>query len=303
MRKFASCLTLLLVLTSPVWAQVTAEVLLEQDQFLPGEALPVAVRIVNRSGQTLNLGAEADWLTFGIETREGAVVAKTAEVPVIGKFSLQSSQRGTKRVDVAPYFALSRAGRYLIDATVKIKNWDQEITTRPKEFNIIEGTKLWEQVVGVPKTASATGEPELRHYTLQQANYLKKELRLYLRVTDETGGRILKATPVGPLFSFSRPVAEVDKESDLHLLYQNGPQSYSYTVYDTEGELSLRQTYDYVKTRPRLQADGTGKIVVLGGERRVTAKDFPPPPKQEDASEAGQLSSQKTDEPKRVGEK
>ena len=302
MRKLASCLTLLLVITSPVWAQVTAEVLLEQDQFLPGEALPVAVRIVNRSGQTLNLGAEADWLTFTIESREGAVVAKTGEVPVVGKFSLQSSQRGTKRVDLGPYFALSQAGRYVIEATVKIKNWDHEITTRPKEFNIIEGTRLWEQVVGVPKKGNASGEPELRHYMLQQANYLKKELRLYLRVTDESGGKILKATPVGPLFTFSRPVAEVDKESNLHILYQNAPQSYNYTLYDTEGELMLRQTFDYIKTRPRLQADGTGKITVVGGERRITAKDFPPPPpKSEESSEGSQAISQSAG--KAAGEK
>jgi hypothetical protein len=102
----------------------------------------------------------------------------------------------------------------------------------------------------------------------------------------------LKATPVGPLYSFSRPVAEVDKESNLHLFYQNGPKSYSYTVYDTEGELTLRQTYDYEKTRPRLQADGTGKIGVTGGERRITAKDFPLPPKQE-TSEESQASTQK----------
>jgi len=180
-------------------------------------------------------------------------------------------------VDIAPYFALSRSGRYAIEATIKITNWDQEITTRPKEFSIIEGTKLWEQVVGVPRSVKGNDEtPELRHYMLQQANYLKKELRLYLRVTDESQGKILKATPIGPLLSFSRPVAEVDKQSNLHVLYQNGPQSYSYTVYSTEGELMLRQTHDYVKTRPRLLADAAGNISVVGGERRVKAKDVPP---------------------------
>jgi hypothetical protein len=277
MQRFGLWLALLMAAGTPTFAQVTAEVLLEQEQFLPGEALPVAVRITNRSGQTLRLGEEADWLTFGIESREGDVVAKTAEVPVVGKFILESSQKGTRRVDIAPYFALSRSGRYAIEATIKITNWDQEITTRPKEFNIIEGTKLWEQVVGVPRSAKGNDEtPELRHYMLQQANYLKKELRLYLRVTDESQGKILKATPIGPLLSFSRPVAEVDKQSNLHVLYQNGPQSYSYTMFNTEGELMLRQTHDYVKTRPRLQADTAGNISVAGGERRVTARDIPP---------------------------
>src|SRR5207249_11768589 len=70
-----------------------------QDQFLPGETLPAAVRISNRSGQTLRLGAEEDWLTFSVEARESAVVAKIGEVPVRGEFVVESSQRATKHVD------------------------------------------------------------------------------------------------------------------------------------------------------------------------------------------------------------
>src|SRR5262245_14672691 len=185
MQRRGLCLSLMLAMTVPVCAQVTAEVLLEQEQFLPGESVSVAVRITNRSGQTLHLGNEVDWLTFEIETREGTVVAKTGEVPVVGKFDLESSQKATKRVDIGPYFALGRAGRYVITAVIKLKNWDQEITTRPKNFFIIGGTKLWEQEVGIPKTGQGSdATPELRRYTLQQANYLRKELRLYLRVTD-----------------------------------------------------------------------------------------------------------------------
>jgi len=42
-------------------AQVSVEVATEQDQFLPSETVPVAVRITNRSGQLLHLGADAMW--------------------------------------------------------------------------------------------------------------------------------------------------------------------------------------------------------------------------------------------------
>ena len=54
-------------------AQVTVDVVLDQEQFLPTETMPVAVRITNRSGQPLHLGADADWLTFkhGIRERPG----------------------------------------------------------------------------------------------------------------------------------------------------------------------------------------------------------------------------------------
>src|SRR4051794_25744719 len=98
MRKVGLWLCLWAGLGSPVWGQVSVEVLLDQEQFLPGEALPVAVRVHNRSGQKLNFGADADWLTFTVESRDGLVVRKMGEAPVIGPFDLESAERGTKRV-------------------------------------------------------------------------------------------------------------------------------------------------------------------------------------------------------------
>ena len=99
-------LTLLTLVNAP--AQVSVEVVLDQEQFLPSESVPVAVRITNRSGQTLHFGADANWLTFSVESADGFVVIKNSDVPVSGEFDLDSSQMATKRVDLAPYFVLSR---------------------------------------------------------------------------------------------------------------------------------------------------------------------------------------------------
>src|SRR5260221_4275121 len=134
MKKIGSWLGLLLATISPLSAQVSVEVKLEQDQFLPGEALQAAVRITNRSGQTLRLGAESDWLTFSVESPDGFAVAKEDDVPVVGEFVLESSKTATKRVDLAPYFALDRQGRYAIGATVRISQWDPPITSAPTTF-------------------------------------------------------------------------------------------------------------------------------------------------------------------------
>jgi hypothetical protein len=63
-------LSLGLLLASILWsdAQVSVALVLDQEQFLIDESLPVKVRIANRSGQTLKLGQEPDWLTFAIES-------------------------------------------------------------------------------------------------------------------------------------------------------------------------------------------------------------------------------------------
>src|SRR6267143_5552987 len=181
MKKVGLPLGILALSTLCVCGQVTVEVQLDQEQFLPGESLPASVRITNRSGQTLRLGAE-DWLKFSIEDGNGLVLPQTGEVPVTGEFVLETSKRATKHVDLAPFYALSQPGRYAITATVKIKQWDQQTVSAPKKFNLIEGARLWEQEFGLPQVAEATNTaPEVRKYILQQANYLS-QLRLYLRI-------------------------------------------------------------------------------------------------------------------------
>lgn len=291
MRILAFSLGLLTLSLAPLSAQVTVEVVQDQDQFLPGESLHTAVRITNRSGQPLRLGTDNDWLSFAIESRDtGSVTSlpRLGDIPVKGEFTLESSQIATKRVDLAPYFALTRSGRYNLIATVHIKEWDRDVTSEPKTFYIIEGTKLWEQYFGVPTPAGATNTaPEVRRYVLQEANYLKGELRLYLRLTDASGEKPLRVVAVGPLVSVSRPQPLLDRFSNLHLLYQNGARSFSYTTFDPDGKLLLRQTYDYLGARPRLHTDENGIISVQGGVRRFTARDVPKSSDDLDAADAG----------------
>ena len=260
----------------PLRAQVKVEVVQEQDQFLPSESFPVAVRITNRSGEPLHLGTEPDWLTFSIGSQDGSVVRRIGDVPVTGEFTVESSQVATKRLDLAPFFALDRTGRYQIVVTVRLKGWDRDVVSPAKRFDIIEGAKLWEQLFGVPRPAGVTNAtPEVRKYMLQQANYLKGQLRLYLRLL-AASGRTLRVFPIGPMVSFGRPEPLVDRMSNLHVLYQHGAHSFSYTTFNPDGELLVRQTYDYVTTRPRLHTDELGDVSVLGGVRREAPNDFPP---------------------------
>ena len=278
MKSVGLLLGVLLVSMCSLSAQVTVEVVLDQDQFLPAELLVATVRITNRSGQTLALGQTPDWLTFSVGAREGFVVSKGDEVPVTGEFVLESSKVATKRVNLAPHFSLTKPGRYSVTASVRIQQWDREFSSQPKSFDIIHGIKLWEQDFGVPQPAgTGTTSPEVRKYALQQANYLK-ELKLYVRLTDAAETQVYRVFPLGALVSFGRPEPQVDKEGNLHVLFQTGARSFSYCVINPEGQMIVQQTHDYTSTRPRLQVDAAGKFTVTGGARRVTADDLPPRP-------------------------
>ncbi len=259
-------------------AQVNVDVTLDQENYLPGETIEASVRVTNLSGQTLHLGTDADWLSFTLESRDGEVVARTGEVPVTGEFTLESSKAAIKHVNLAPYFSLDQPGRYNVTAGLKVKKWGFETVSRPKSFDIVRAARLWDQDFGVPSTSSTNSTPEVRKYILEEANYLRGQLRLYFRLTDPSGATTFRVTPIGTLLSFSRWQALVDKDSRLHVLYQCAPRAYSYSVFQPSGVQSIRQFHEFTETRPRLEPGSDGSVAVVGGARRVTALDIPAPP-------------------------
>jgi hypothetical protein len=254
-------------------AQVDVELSLDQDYFLPSEAVPLAVKITNRSGQQLHLGADADWLTFNVESSDGFVVIKNADVPVQGEFDLETSQLAIKRVDLQPYFAMTKPGRYRVIATLHIKDWSVQIASAPLHFDVVTGAKLWAQDFGVPDGTNAA--PEARKYTLEQANYLKEQLRLYVQVSDRSEALIYKVSVLGPMVSFSRTEAQVDRQSRLNVLWQTGAQSFSYTLVNPDGTVAATDYYDNFYSRPRLTVNENGEVVVQGGTRRPKPSELP----------------------------
>ncbi|HEX7652712.1 MAG TPA: hypothetical protein VF607_04350, partial [Verrucomicrobiae bacterium] len=257
MKCFSLVAVLAGLLAWSVSAQpVTVELSVGQEQYLPGETLTVAAKITNRSGRQLHLGAEANWLTFNVESLDGFVVIKKSEVPVLGPFDLLSSQEATKRVDLAPCFEITKPGRYKITATMRVKDLSAEATSPSTTFDIIGGADLWNQDFGVP---APSGVPEMRKYTLEKATYVNSQMRLYVQVTDPGEVHVIKTSLLGQMVSFSQPEAQVDRNSVLHVLWQSGAQGFSYCQVNPDGKIIKRDTYDDMGRRPRLGVQDDGE--------------------------------------------
>ena len=201
-----------------------------------------------------------------------------SDPPVTGEFDLGSSEVATKRLDLAPYFSLTHPGPYRLVATLHIKEWGAgaDVASPAKEFNIINGVQLWSQDFGVPLPPGVTNQPPVvRKYSLQEANYLRKQLRMYVLVSDPSGSRILKVSVIGPMVSFSRPEVQLDSAANLHVLYQSGAQSFLYSLINPDGDIVQQDIYDYRGTRPRLTVNAAGDIVEQGGVRRVKTGELP----------------------------
>jgi hypothetical protein len=277
MKIFYSVIAVCLGSVSGVFGQVTVEVESEQRHYLAHENLEVRVKITNFSGQTLHFGQGDEWLTFMVEGQNGAPVMNFDAVPVAGEFSLENATVGAKRVDIAPYYNLTRAGRYKVTALVRVPQLGEQIISAPHSFDIMSGAKMWELDFGVPPDENEPDEiPEARKYALLQAIHTK-ELTLYFRLSNRAETAIYRVYPIGRMVSFSRPEPQLDRQSRLHLLYQDGSRSFQYFVINTEGLIEARQTHYYTTSKPALRADWEGNIRVVGGARRFTNRDLPRP--------------------------
>jgi hypothetical protein len=273
MNRLALLLGAALLLAGPSPAQVTVQVVLEQDQFLRNGSLPAKVRVLNSSGQTLHLGREPGWLLFEIRDSEGRDVRQLDKVPLADAFDLPASKAANLSIDLMPYFDLGKAGKYSLSAALKVEQLGQVFPSAPKTFYLVSGTKLWEREFGVP----SAGVPEVRKYALQQANSLK-ELQLFLRVTDPSESKVIRVVELGPLVSFSKPETQLDRSSNLHVFFQTTARNFRYLVLTPDGDIIIRQTHEYYNgSRPALRHDDQQGVRVTGGRRRLTLSDLPPP--------------------------
>jgi hypothetical protein len=281
MGRIGPLAALLLLAAWPLQAQVSgvsARLELAQDQYLPGEDLQLKLRIINRSGQEIFLGADNDWLVVSILGENNAACPKLADMPAQGAFSLLPGQTGACPLNPTPCFDFRRPGRYRLTARLRLPQWRQEIVCKPVSFTVANGVALpglANLQFGLPSPPGVTNiAPEVRSYSLLKASHLK-ELKLYFRLSDSSG-KILRVFPITRMTSFSVPEAQIDRFNNLHVLSQTGARSFIYGEFNPDGQWLTRQTYSYSNTRPELRMDTEGRILVAGGMRRLSADDLPP---------------------------
>ena len=277
MKRFLICVAAVWWGISLCVAQLSVEVSFENEVYIPNEALVAKIRIINNSGKALKFGQSDDWLILNIETENDRVVSMIKPPAVFGEFTLESSQVGVKRIDLAPCFNLNNPGRFKVTASVRIPEWNQSFISKSKHFDIVRGVRFFEASFGLPNS-NADGketEPELRKFILQQVS--RKQTSLYVRITDSTETRTHSVIPIGIVLSLSKPEPQIDRWSNLHLLLQVGARAFNYTVITATGQILVRETWDYTTSRPVLASGENGRISVVGGIRRPTPNDLPPP--------------------------
>jgi hypothetical protein len=277
MRVFLILLSCLALSLASAHAQsITVEVVLEEKAYLAEEDLVARVRITNFSGRTVAFGTTPDWLILDVEGPDRVPLSTRQPLPIEGEFVVESSKVATRRVNIAPSFNMRRPGRYRMSATVRVAETGQALQSKAVSFDIIRGNAIWESSFGIPALDGDDAPEEMRKYTLVQTSH-QKQLKIYLRLSSANDQEIFRVFPIGNVISFSRPEAQIDQFSNLHVLYQIGARNFLYVMINPDGVMLDRQIYEQTTSRPMLRAGENGLIRVAGGLRQMTALDFPTP--------------------------
>ena len=271
----------MLVFSLSVHSQVVVvDLVSQQEEYLPNEELVVGVRIANQSGRTLHFGRDNAWLMIDVQALDAKHVGIMQDIPVKGEFKIDSPMRAVRPFDIAPYFDMTRSGRYFITATVEIREpgWRETIQSKPLKVDIVRGATVWQREFGVIGGNAEDGSPEIRRYSLQKVNLMNNRMKMYLRVSSQDETKVYKVRPIDYMMSFSRKELRLDKYNNLHILLQT-PRSiardYNYSVFGGDGRLILRQTHNADFSRPALSSDRKGFVRVKGGQRRYARSDVP----------------------------
>lgn len=254
-----------------------------QDRFLSGESIEVEFRLRNLSGQPLTFRPDDDWLDVTVwsitkSTGEGSPVARIKPVRINEVFTVPHTKAIRARVDIAPCFDLMRPGRFKLDATVVHAAAREPLRAEPILLEVVPGSKLWEQTFGF-RPLDSDAPPELRKYTLQKMT-TKNLPRLYVGVSDAEDQVVFRQVSLGRASNADDPQRKLDRLSNLHVVHQTGPRTFTHTVVNPRGDVLRRMTYDSLSAtvRPTLKADEEGRVVVVGGVRRLQADDVPANP-------------------------
>jgi len=268
-------------LTSQTHGQLAVQAKAEKDTFLVYESIPVTVQIRNLSGRTIELTSPADrpWLSFHLMDDSGVIVRALSPQRMEGAVLIAPGQTISRTIDLLPLYDIRTRGNYRVQA--RIDTAGVSAISPPILLTVINGREIWSQTVGLPGKDGAVDE--YRTYTLLARRAEQQDL-LHVSVKDDQHQIAYGVIPLGGFITLKPPDVRLDKEANLHVLYQAGPRAFGYVIVDPYGKVVTREGYSDIRSVPQLVAND-GQITIQGGEktypkpeRVMSADELKPPP-------------------------
>ena len=270
-----------ILFVSNLWAQLL-EVRLNsgRDNFVIDEQVIISVSIRNNSDQLAVLANEKNWIQFTVSQGKGVPVAKKGDPPEGEVFVLKAGAEIEREFRLDPFFDFTTPSEYIVSAQITIPNWGNvKVGAIPARFQVMQAHDMAVLERGVSTDRGGVA-PEVRRYTLQKARVNGKLFR-YMRVSDNNNPnfKIYNVLALGVMVHMPRPNFgfEIDASGIVHVFFQCHARNYLYCTINSNGKLMGRQMYiaDGIRGRPQMEKIAGGKIQITGGQRSISAWDYP----------------------------
>ena len=251
--------------------QVQVDLKFKRLQYIAYEPVVATLAITNLAGRDIELhDADAQsWLGFEItgsdEQPIGPLSSENREAPL----RIQAGQRVTRQINLTPLYPVHEYGTYHVRTNIYFADLGKFFYSAPRVFEVTDAHPIWQQTVGVPDSAGASGD--VRTYSLM-TNRFPDHTSLYVRVQDKDTGVVYATYSLGRTIAFEQPQAEIDRANQLHVLHCAAPRAWSYARIGLNGELVTHSSFMETKTRPRLVHSGNGEVAVHGGTLEAPAQ-------------------------------
>ncbi|MFT4690890.1 MAG: hypothetical protein ACJASX_001269 [Limisphaerales bacterium] len=250
-------------------AEVRVYLTSKVNQFVPGEQIPLNLRIENFSGKSFQIGDSPDWLGLRVEspTRSSATQLSLVRERITG--TVPNAEAGKLTVNLTDYYMFTDTGKYKVRAYVKTTGLEPVFMSYPDfEFDIVPATTIWEMPIGYVPVGQPQLQPLARTFAVQKIT--RARTKIYVRVSGTDTGELISMIPLGELVTSRRSVKRIDRLSNLHILHQSGAHEFSYHTIAPDGKLLRRRTYGFANRRaPVLEVNDSGIGEIVSGLRIV----------------------------------
>lgn len=266
---------LLFTALAPANAQFAVSVAIKRRLFILHEPVLATVTLTNMTGRDVTLADTAEFQWFGFQitgANETNIPPRNAHYSV-EPIQLRPGETVKRTVNLNELYQLGEFGLLRVRAAIHFADTGKYHVSKPEIIEMTEGTKRWQQTVGVP------GSTETRTFTLLSHQQEVKRM-LYIRCEDPDSGIVYCTFPVGGMIEGISPQAAFDAVNCLYVLQLTGQRAYVLTKVGLNGQFMGQTHYAAPKTRPTLRKLADGKLQIIGGVKQdpVVASAAPTEP-------------------------
>ncbi len=257
MKSFSILLSLFLIVSGALHAQISVRIDMEKKTFISHEHVKAVISITNTSGRTLRLASTKDrsWVEFDIKKNSRPLTASRNALH--GVTTIKAGATIQSSFDLSMSYGLTAPANYIVKATVYVDEQGAVFRSNNAFFTVNNGLSIYRSRYGDPEDPS-----KIREYNIITSS--DRRHVLYIQVLEPKTGKKLQTYQLGEYLKFRKPQFRVDNHSQLHALYPFTPDLWVHAKIGPNGELLFREYLKSTNTSPELVTDRSGSVTALG---------------------------------------